>query len=261
MSKKSKLHELLAVEGDLKGTHEQTLAETINTFTKKADLFSGHIRKMEWLDADEQEAVDPDEHKHMSSTIQDKLDYQAKSIVRYFDALLQKEATNQEAKSDVVIDGVTILEAMPATFLLGMESRLAKVREVYAAIPTLAPGVEWREDETKGNNVYSRVHPEENFKTKKETDVNVLYPHKFPKEGEKGESLPAQLVQTSVTKNVAILRKHVWSGLIHPVQKSEMLERIDKLIRAVKKARTVANATEVVKLTAARKMFVFIHGK
>lgn len=36
-----KLHELLAVEPDLKGAAEKIIAETINTFTKKPNHFEG----------------------------------------------------------------------------------------------------------------------------------------------------------------------------------------------------------------------------
>lgn len=260
MAKKSKLHELLAVEGDLKGVFDSILDETANTFEKKADLFMGHVRSHEWLVEGEHEEF-PDEHKHMAETVMGKLKYQAKSIVRYFDALLQKESTNQLAKADVVIDGETIMTDVPATFLLGMESRLKTVREVYLKIPTLPPKHKWEKDLDKGENVYSMVHPEEKFRTEKEFKVQVLYPHYFPKEGEKGESLPAQIDKVSETKNVGLYTKHVWSGMITPAEKSEMLDRIDKLMRAVKKARQRANSTEVEKVTMAKKMFDYIHGQ
>ena len=40
-----KLHALLAVEPDKKGAAEKILAETINTFNKKQDHFTGQLRQ------------------------------------------------------------------------------------------------------------------------------------------------------------------------------------------------------------------------
>lgn len=256
---KSKLHQLLAVEGDLEGIYKQITKETIDTFTKRVNHFNGFIRELNWYDAEM--PPEPVERQHMMTTVKDKLDYNNDSVVRYFDALLQKEATNQVAKADLIVDGTTIATEVPATMLLGMESRLKNVREVYASIPTLPPNVEWVEDAQKGPNIYSRKHPEENMKTEKTFKVQVLYEAQFPKEGERGDSLPAQVEKVPETKNVGVYKKHVWTGVLSPAEKSLLLNRIDKLIRAVKKARQQANSTEVVKKTIGKELFDYIHAE
>lgn len=255
----SKLHELLAVEGDLEGTFKKILEETTTTFTKRADHFIGSIRHLEWFESDQPDH--PKDHVKMETTVNDKLSYQEGHVVKYFDALLQKEATNQEAVADLVVNGVTVAKDLPATFLLGLESRLKKVREVYASIPTLAPHIKWEKDESKGKGVWSRVHPEETMKTEKVIKAQILYPHKFPKEGEKGEPLPAQVDKISETRNVGKYVKNVWAGVLSPAEKSALLGRIDKLIQAVKKARQRANTTEVKKLTIGKELFDFIHAE
>jgi len=254
----SKLHELLAVEGDLEGSYKKILEEAKVTFSKKADHFFGFFRKCNMYDEDI--AAPPDEFKEMDTTVQAKLNYAEDFITRYLDAVLQKEKTNQGAISDLIVDGVAIGKDLPATFLLGLETRLKAVRGMYELTPTLPPGVKWAKDESRGEHVYVTEHPEEKPKGAKTFMHKVLVPAQFPKEGEGGQSLPAQIEKWEETKNVGMYVKTIWSGMISPAEKSAILGRIDKLIRAVKKARQRANSTEVVKITIGKEIFDFING-
>lgn len=245
----AKLHELLAVEGDLEGIYKKILDETAQTFTKKGDRFFGAIRTMEWFE--EGNPSVPAEHQTLTTTVNAKLDYQQNAVVRYFDALLQKERTNQDATADIIVDGVTIASGLPATFLLGLESRLKRVREIYDKIPTLPPNIKWEKDPTKGDSIYSRTHPEEQLKTEKIFKVQVLY--------DATKEHPAQVEKIPETKNVGIYKKEVWTGLLSPADKSALLGKIDRLIQAVKKARQRANTTEVVKITIGKELFTYIN--
>lgn len=245
----AKLHELLSVEGDLEGIYKKILDETAQTFTKKVDRFFGAVRTMEWFE--EGNPPVPAEHQALTTTVKDKLDYQKNAVIRYFDALLQKERTNQDARADIIIDGVPIASDLPATFLLGLESRLKRVREIYDKIPTLPPNIKWEKDETKGDDIYSRVHPEEQLKTEKIFKVQVLY--------DATKEHPAQVEKIPETKNVGVYKKEVWTGLLSPADKLALLGKIDRLIQAVKKARQRANTTEVVKLTIGKELFGYIN--
>lgn len=244
----SKLHELLAVEGDLEGVYKKILEETTHTFTKKVDRFFGTVRTLEWFE--EGNPPQPSEYQDLTTTVKEKLDYQEEAIVRYFDALLQKERTNQDARADIIIDGVTIASDIPATFLLGLESRLKKVRDTYNNIPTLPPNIKWEKDANKGDDIYSRVHPEEQLKTEKIFKVQVLY--------NATKEHPAQVEKIPETKNVGVYKKEVWTGLLSSADKSNKLDKLDKLIRAVKKARQRANMTEVVKTTIGKELFAYL---
>ena len=246
----SKLHELLAVEGDLAGTYAKIMAETKANFTKHPDRYFGQHSRVEFFDEGAPEEADV--HKEMDDTVQAKLDYTAEHIVRYLDVVLQKEKTNQVAVADLVVDGVAIAKDIPATFLLGLESKLKKIRDdVYASIPTLQPGVKWEEDETVGKGVFRRVHPEEKFRGKKifKNHVKAVATDKHPEQVE---------LYTEEIK-VARIITDTWCGMISPAQKSALLGRIDKLIRAVKKNRQKANATEVSKVTIGKEIFNYIN--
>lgn len=246
----SKLHELLAVEGDLDGLYKQIVEETKTNFKKHPDRYFGMHQRIELFD--EHAQPEADTHKEMDDTVPDKLGYTSEHVIRFFDAVLQKERTNQDARADIVIDGKTIASDIPATFLLGLETKLKTIRMLYNDIPTLQPGVKWEKDESQGKHVYKKVHPEEKFRTKKERKNHVLDPGT--------EKIPAQVEVYTEDVKVARIVTDSWCGMISPAKKSAYLGRIDKLLRGVKKARQKANTTEVVKITIGEELFSFING-
>src|SRR5690242_19013370 len=119
----AKLHEVLAVESGLQTTAKQVNDETIKTFGKKDEHFVETTKSIRHF-ADDDQKLDNDETKAMVTTVFDKLLYNAGPNIRAFDAYLQKEATNQKAHADIVIDEKTIAKEVPATVLLGMETKL-----------------------------------------------------------------------------------------------------------------------------------------
>ncbi|MCK5783855.1 MAG: hypothetical protein KAH06_05370 [Desulfobacterales bacterium] len=249
--KKSVLHELLAVEGDLDGAHKKILDETRTTFTKKADHFYGQHRKLEMFVDDG--ISYPEEFKAIDTTVQKKLDHMKVTEVRYFDAMLQKETTNQMASADLVVDGVVLAAGLPATFLLGMETRIKHLRTVYEAIPTLQPGIVWEKDESQGAGVYRTKNPAEKLKTETVIEPVVLY--------EATKEHPAQVKEVSKVNTVGKYTTTSWSSMITPAEKSALLSKIDKLIRAFKQARQRANTTAVIKTSVGESIFAFIDSK
>lgn len=249
--RKSVLHELLAVEGDLEGIHKRTLDETRITFTKEVALFLGQHRKLE-IFVDDGISY-PEDHKELDTTVYEKLDTLTAAEKRYFDAMLAKEATNQVAVADLVVDGVVIGKSLPATFLLGMEKRLKHLRSAYEVIPTLQPGIAWVKDETMGPGIYKTEKPSEKLKTETIVEPVVLY--------EATKEHPAQIKEVSKTNTIGKYVTTSWCGMISPAEKTAILGRIDKLTRAFKKARQRANTTEVINKTVGAEIFAYINGK
>ena len=231
----SKLFELLTVEPDLQGTYKKILDEAKGTFSKKEGLFTGSIRKLDLFDSSAPET--PIERQELTTTVNDKLDYMFDPVIQYFDALLQKEDANQRASAPLKVGDIVFADRLPATYLLGMESKLKELRQVFDEIPTLAPGISWEKDEEIGKNVYKTKFPDEKFKTAKVFRHQVLY--------QATDKHPAQIEKWEDTENVGKYVTTKWSGMISPSEKSEMLSRIDILLRAVKKARQQANTEEV----------------
>jgi len=247
----SKLHQLLAVEGDLEGTYKKVLEETKTNFMKHPDRYFGQHQRVDFFD--ESAPKEADVHKEMDDTIPSKLAYTQGHITRYLDAVLQKERTNQEARADLVIDGTIIAKDVPATFLLGLENKLKTIRNnIYETIPTLQPGVKWERDESVGDGVYRRVNPDEKFRTKKVMKNHII--------SEATKEHPAQVNVYNEDEKVARIVTDTWCDMISTAEKSAVLGRIDKLIRGVKKARQNANTTEVVKTTIGNELFAYING-
>jgi hypothetical protein len=246
-----KLHEVLAVEGDLEGTFKAIVDETFVTFSKKPDHFKGHKKTLKMHEerrAHEEEGAG--EVKEIVTTVGKKLDYAKESAVRYFDALLQKQATNQNAKADLIVDGEILAEGLPAQFLLDLENKMKLVRAYYQHIPTHDPSVNWVPDETMPKGVFKAESPVLSQKTEKSFKFKVLY--------EATDKHPAQIEKWNDNVVVGTFTTQKWSGMITPAKKSELLERIDKLIRAAKKARQRANREDVVKEKIGGKIFNYI---
>lgn len=252
----SKLHELLAVESDLENTAKKILQETKKVFQEKGAFFIKQEKETNLFD--ESAKNPPVEKLEMTTTVADKLDYTENAVIKYFDAIAQKERTNQDAHADLEVDGKSIAKDVPATLLLGLESRLRLVRDVYETIPTLSPGGKWVKDSTLGDNVYRNENDETRFKTAKTIKSKVLVPPTFPKDGEGGQSQPAIIDKWDETENVGEITLRTWSGMLSSKEKSDILSRLDKLIRAVKKARQRANNTDVNSLKIGEAIFDYI---
>lgn len=232
-----KLHELLAIEGDREGNYKRVMEEAVITFTKKTDHFVGQIRRLEMFDQAEQD-LNTEERKELVTTVKDKLNYVQESVVQYLDIVLRKELTNQLATADLIIDGVMLATKLPATFLLGLETKFKNIRAMYETLPTLDPGIKWVEDAKLGKNVYITAYPDEKFKTAKKFQHQVLVAptDKHPAQVEKWEEqIPVGKYTTTA-----------WSGKISPAEKSALLGKIDKLIQAAKQARMRANNIDAI---------------
>ena len=245
-----KLHELLAVMADTTNASQAVTKETITVFSKKPDHFRGQSRTVSFFE-ESRAGENVTENKEMVTTVADKLDHTFRSVGRHYDALLQLEEANGRAKANLVVNGVTIVEDVPATFLLGLESRLKSVREVILAIPTLEMSVKWTPDANLGEGVY-RSEPTVAMKTEKSLKSRILV--------EPTKEHPAQVEKWTEDVPVARIETTFTSSMITPHEKSAMLLRCDKMISAVKKARQRANTVDVKDLHIAKEIFEYIQG-
>lgn len=248
----TKLHEILAVESDLEAVAKKVIAEGLDTFTKRQQHFFARHQSWEMLDEARKNEAPADDVHFMETTVGKKLEYVENHLIKYYDTLIRKELANQLATADLIVDGQVIAPALPVTFLLGMEKRLVQVRGLYQAIPTLPPGAEWRPADDKGVGVYVVANPEVKAKTEKTIKSKVLVPAT--------DNHPAQIEKWFEDKIIGRSTTITWAGLITPAEKSNLLERLDNLIQAMKQARQRANAQVVNKdLAIGRLLFEYVH--
>jgi hypothetical protein len=202
---------------------------------------------------DENDAkLDAVEVKEMQTTVFEKLEYLVRPNVRHLDTYLRKESGNQHAVADIVVDDVTIASGVPGNVLLGLETKLAELRTVYEAAPTLPPGPVWEADtSTKAFGVHRSRFPELRSRTRKTIRAVELSPA-TPQH-------PAQVQAVPEDVPIARITQETWSGMLSSLEKSLLLERIDKLIRACKRGRQRANGVDAPEKKIGDALFAFIH--
>ena len=247
----TQLHEILAVESSQEKSANNMITESIKTLGKET-LFNGLHRTLEMFRAEDKNS-EVDTTQEVTSTVDENIDYLAEYVSKYWDTTLQKDQSNQKAVADLVVDGVVVAKNLPATFLLGLESKLSRLRAVYEAIPTLSPGRNWKLDETQAKKgVYVDTNPEIQLKTRKDPEFRVVY--------EATKEHPAQIEKVERVFDVGRFINTTWSGKLTPQAKADRLARLTNLLQAVKRARTKANQVEVAeRIDLGSKLFSYIN--
>jgi hypothetical protein len=131
--------------------------------------------------------------------------------------------------------GEVLLPELPMDELLGLESRLGKLRELWASIPTQDATRTWRPLPDAGMGIYE-APPETTTKTEKKVVPVVL--HEVTKEH------PAQVQAIGKDETVGAFTTTLRTGAATAQQKFEALKQIDTLLVEIKAARQRANQTE-----------------
>jgi hypothetical protein len=232
----AKLHEILAVEQSLEKAAKKLAEESKKTFNKE-NLFKGHTRRLEYFD-ENNARLNTTENVKLETTVDENLDYVMQPLAKHWDAVYQKDQTNQQAKADILIGNDVLAKDIPATFLLGLESKLGKLRELYEAIPTLPPGIKWKQDDNQRQGVFIAEDDIVQFKSEKDIEFKVAY--------EATKEHPAQVKELQKTINIGKYTTTHWCAMLTPLNKANRLAKIDELLNAVKKARQRANNTQIV---------------
>lgn len=116
-----------------------------------------------------------------------------------------------------------------------LEKRVAEIHQLAQAIPTLDPSKGFTKDESRADTYIAR----EVNKTRTKKTPKVLVRYEATKEH------PAQTEVVNEDISVGTIREMEWSSLITPKEKSIILDRVEILGRAVRRARSRANEQEV----------------
>ena len=244
-------HMILAIEKDIKTSAAKVISECSAVFNKSERFIETSKRYTPLNDADNDR---PDEEfSPMVTTVDAKLTYVRPYVEKVVDVLLQKEATNQIAKANVILEnGEIIAKDIPVSALLQYESIFADFRnQVLNTIPTNDPKINWTESTETGERIYvaDTVETKRTIKVQEFITLDV------------GEKFPKAIEKVSKDQVVGTWYKGQKSGMLSPYAKSQLLKRCDEVIEAIKKARAYANSTEVVNVKCAANIFDFIFGK
>lgn len=241
-----KLFQLVVIEAEVKGAVEKLKSETMKLF-KSGGHFEGLSK--EYKPLSENGDPLPREDKQVVTTVPARLDWTRKPFVALFDYEVSRDATNQIAKADVIVNGEVIAKSVPASSLLTFEKQLRSVREYYDAIPTLDLATKW---EPAAQESLWQSGPDLSYRYRKESSAVVLYPAT--------KEHPAQVKEVTNDVHVGTFKLMSFSGKVHPRDKADCLTRIDQLIEAVKDARMRANDIGVIDVKIGDAFFNFIQG-
>ena len=228
-----KLHAVLAVLPSIQGAVNKILRETSKTFYEKKGLLLAVFKSYTPLD-DEGEMMPDEGNKHIITTVGEKLNHFQEVFGNLLDATFQIDKTNTMAKANIVVDSETLLEDVPATYLMQFDKKLSSIREIFEAMPTLDPKKEWTPSQD-GNGIF-KAKDEITNRYNKELYTHVEY--------EATKEHPAQVQTTTKQVLVGGYKSQYLSGMITVALKAKMLKRIDTLQNATKKALSEANNTD-----------------
>ncbi len=247
----TKLHELLAVNGNQQQQADKTRTDLAVTFEKKEHLFGAKI--ISYLEDKEGAATVTESQSDIQTTVRKELNWLSPILAKSLDVAFQVAKANTGAKADVIIEGsdTPLLRDVPVTSLMELEKRGKEFRDLVLTIPTLDPAKGFSADPNKGAGIYA-ARPITAKRTKKVLKVLTL--------AQATDKHPAQAKEYTEDDPIGTITTLEWSSKITPAEKAAMLDRADQFIRAVKQARSRANdftVDQTVKIGDAITGFVF----
>lgn len=231
----AKLHELLAVDSNLKGQAVVCRTELRGTMTNKRHHFAEKL--VTFTPIGEHQLPITEVQTPIQTTVREEIDWLQDILVKQIDVSFAIDFANTTAKSDIVMeDGNVIAKDVPTTALMQLEHRLKEVLEFAKQIPTLDPAKGFEIDPARPAGTYKARVVTKPRTQKVETHVVVVPPT---------DKHPAQVVKETKDVLTGTLEELEWSSLITPKAKAEILERGEDLLRAVIKARMRANVEEI----------------
>jgi len=226
---------LLAVNSNQEAQSKKVLTDLQSTFSAKRHLFEQKL--VTFQPNTEGAPVQVEAQSDIQTSVHKELGWAADIFERSIDTGYQIDVANTMARADIVTEGGDVIaKSVPATSLLQLEKELKEFRDLLQTVPTLDPAKGFSPDTDKGKGVY-RARVVNKVRTKKTATPVVLYPatDKHPAQ--------VQLVQEDIP--VGNIQEQEWSALLTPATKSDLIDRVETLTRAVKKARSRANEVEI----------------
>lgn len=240
-----RLHTIAAVH---KGGKERAHGELthLHRESQKPALYAGQSKRYTPFDDDDQDRpTNVNELVQLRST--DVLVDLRRIMQPLWDTEATLDATNQHARADLVIEGVTLASDVPATYLLFLQKQLDYVRTFIEKLPTLPVTDDWSYDSSVGHYVTS---PVKTTSSRKRTVPLVLHP------GTDRHPPQAQAIIEDVPVGVWETIKR--SGALPIDVKKNLTRRVNVLQDAVKSARERANMEPAIDFKPAGALLNFL---
>lgn len=227
----TQLNQIVALE---KGVKSRAVADFGAAMKQldKTQLLSGISRTYRPKD-DEGEQLPPESTRVQLRATDVIRDFQA-GLTKLFDVTLTKDTANGTAKASVVVDGHTVAEDLPVTYLLFLEKVLGDVLTFVSKLPALDAAETWTFDEA--TDAYA-TEASQTTRSKK-----------IPRNHVKAEATPQHPAQVEMWYEDVLVGYWTtvkYSGALPQTRINDLRSRVIKLVEAVKVAREQANSTPV----------------
>ena len=241
-----KLNQIVAIEDGSKKSGYADLTKTHHVL-QKPDLFNGFISTYKPYSEDPS-LNQPEQRKAVQQNAPEIVRQAWQGLIELWNIVATKDNGNCRAKADVVVEGKVLATQVPVTHLLFLEKQLTDLRTFISKLPVLDPSKEWVYDANAG--MYKTTHPEQRIRTRKVPKSIVKI--------EPGPHSPGQAEIVTLDEAEGMWTQ-VDMSTAYPADKiREMLERVNKLVSAVKFAREEANSIEVEKAKGADVMLSYV---
>jgi hypothetical protein len=227
----AKLNQIIAVEKGVKSKAQQDLSAVQRKLDKPV-LLSGIARSYRPKDEEGEEL--PSESTRVQVKVEDVLRDMGASLTRLFDVTATKDWSNRDARADVTVDGRTLLTEVPVSYLLFLEKQLTELASFIRKLPVLDAAESWNHDPSSDA---WKTDPVRTVRTKKVPRSHV--------KAEATEQHPAQVEVYYEDIPVGYWTTVKFSGALPARRVNELLDRVEKLLQAVKFAREEANSIDV----------------
>ena len=239
-------NQIIAIEKGVKSRAKAAQSELYKAI-QKPSLFNGQTRTFEKINDETQDV--PEEKTLVQIVAKSAIKDMNKVIAEYLDVSATRDWGNTVAKANVTVDGNIIIENAPVTFLLFLEKELNELHTFVSKIPTLDPAHVWTTDE---NSDLFYAEPVRTQRTQKVQEAITL--------AQATKEHPAQAELITVDKVIGFWKTQNMSGALRSPEKNDIIERIEKLQKAVKSAREKGNSVEVDKQEVGDKILSYIFG-
>lgn len=227
----SKMNQVLAVEKAVK-VRTYSATNEMHKALQTAALFQGFSKTYEPVNAEGMQRQ-PESQK-VQKNAEEMFSEARKMLTELFDVTATKDWGNQTSKADLVVDGQTILKGVPATYFLFLDKQLSDLRDMVTKSTELDPAIDWSKDPNSG---LFKSTPIQTQTTQKVQRALMMAPAT--------DKHPAQTQLITEDQVVGHWFTTKQSGAMPAPRKKELLNRIQKLLDAVKFALEDANSTQV----------------
>lgn len=228
----TKLHQVLAVERDVKQTTNRRITDGYQIL-QKLPLLSGIAKTYKPIDEDGERF--PADNQLVQVRAVDVLTETQGEFERLWDTIATKDWANLTATADVELeDGTVILAGAPTTYLLWLEKQLDDMHTIFTKLPTLDPTEQWS------------WSPQQNCWVTAEQETHKS--KKIPRVLLKAPATDKHQADTEVWHEDSVVGYWTtvkYSGALRASDKRALLDRVIELREAVKVARSKANEAEI----------------